>query len=319
MSQTTSPIFRQSIIAVVWDFDKTLIPGYMQEPIFSEYGVNEAEFWKEVREAANRYRNQNNGQVSDEIVYLNHILDYVKQGKFAGLNNAKLRGYGKELNFFPGLPEFFEILQNEVEGEGEQQQKYRDCDIKLEHYVISSGLRQIILGSTIADYLTDVWGCELVEETNELGEQVLAKIGYVLDHTTKTRAIFEINKGVNKEKQAIDVNARMPDEHRRVPVSQMIYIADGPSDVPVFSVIQRYGGKSIAVYPPDADVDTSAYKQVYKLQEDERVNHAGPADFNADSPTARWLRRTVHRIAERIVQRKAEAIKENVGSAPTHL
>ena len=315
MTIATQP-FPQNVIAVIWDFDKTLIPGYMQRPIFERYGVDETDFWKEVNERAAYYQ-KHVGQVSSEIVYLNHIIDYVKKGIFKGLNNATLREMGKELTFYPGLPDFFRELTDTVHNNKE----YKRYDIELEHYVVSTGLRQIILGSRMAQYLTDVWGCEFLEEENEENKPSLAQIGYVLDHTTKTRAVFEINKGVNKE-STIDVNARMSDEHRRVPISQMIYIADGPSDVPVFSVLKQNGGKNLAVYPPDVHSDSSkkpAYEQVYNLQQDDRVNHMSPADFTENSDAYIWLKTTVGHIADRIVKRQESAIRENIGKPLKHV
>ena len=314
MTIATQP-FLQNVIAVIWDFDKTLIPGYMQQPIFERYGVDEKDFWKEVNESAAYYK-KHVGQVSSEIVYLNHIIDYVKKGIFKGLNNATLREMGKELTFYPGLPDFFKELTDTVHNNKE----YKQYDIELEHYVVSAGLRQIILGSRMAQYLTDAWGCEFLEEENEENKLILAKIGYVLDHTTKTRAVFEINKGVNKE-STIDVNARMSDEHRRVPISQMIYIADGPSDVPVFSVLKKNGGKNLAVYPPDVYSDPSkksAYNQVYNLQQDDRVNHMSSADFTENSDAYMWLKTTVGHIADRIVKRQKSAINDTTGKSLEH-
>ena len=314
--------FPQNVIAVIWDFDKTLIPGYMQEPIFQKYNVKEKQFWKEVREAVVHYRTQKNGQVSSEIVYLNQIIDYVKDGRFAGLNNQGLQDMGQGMEFFPGLPDFFGSLKQELSEGNDCKPEYQQYEIKLEHYVISTGLRQIILGSQIAPHLDGVWGCELLEELNSQGEPELAKIGYVLDHTTKTRAIFEINKGANKRQEHIDVNARMLEEHRRVPISNMVYIADGPSDVPVFSVVKRYGGRNLAVHPPSVSShphNQQVYDQVFDLQKDGRVDHMGPADFTADSTTTLWLKRVVHDIADQIVNRQETVIKKNVGKAPRHL
>ncbi len=303
-----SALFSHNIIALIWDFDKTLIPGYMQEPLFEEYGIDANVFWKEVNALPEKYRAQGCNMTSNEALYLNHILDYVRIGKFQGLTNKKLRFLGKKLKLFNGLPIFFQQLQSVIE------QEYKAHNIRVEHYVVSTGLRQVILGSTLAPCLTGVWGCELLEEETDTGKQ-LSRIGYLLDHTTKTRAIFEINKGVNVE-SLIDVNARLPEDQRRVPISQMIYIGDGPSDVPVFSVINRYEGKSYAVYAPGSN---KAYAQAYALQIDEkRVHGIGPADFSESSQTSLWLKQTVKGIANQIVEKHRRVIKDNVGIAPKH-
>ena len=306
-----SKVFSQNVIALVWDFDKTLIPGYMQEPLFAAYKVDRHAFWKEVNRLPEAYAEVDpSSRTLSEVLYLNHILDYVKRDIFRGLNNEKLRKFGAELKFYPGLPEFFPELKDFI------REKYKEHEIKLEHYVLSTGLRQMILGSRLAPYVDGVWGCELLEESRSDGEKQFTKIGYVLDHTTKTRAVFEINKGVNVEPCVIDVNAQMQQEKRRVPIPQMIYIADGPSDVPVFSVLNRYDGLNYAVYDPASD---RAHEQAYKLQVDEkRVQGMGPADYTENSQTWRWLFRAAQSIADRIVVRQKEELDASVGTAPQH-
>ena len=304
--------FPQNVVAVIWDFDQTLIPGHMQAPLFAAYGVEERAFWDEVARLSERYKALGHEQTSNELLYLNHILDYVRQDRFHGLNNKKLRELGAELKFYPGLPDFFGEIKRIVEAS-----RYRKHDVKVEHYVVSTGLSQMILGSAISKHLDGVWGCEMIDEKDEDGRRRLSSISYVLDNTTKTRAIFEINKGVNVQPNDIDVNARMAEEDRRVPISQMIYVADGPSDVPVFSVVKHFGGYAYAVYNPGSE---SAYDQAYNLlQKEQRVDAIGTADYTENSDTWRWLMRTVKDLADDIVERRVDRLKRSVGSAPEHL
>ncbi|MDH3453269.1 MAG: haloacid dehalogenase-like hydrolase [Gammaproteobacteria bacterium] len=307
----SAPLFSQNIIALVWDFDKTLIPGYMQEPLFRHYGVDAAAFWAEVNELPAEYLRRGVELTVSEILYLNHILDYTRRGIFAGLNNARLRAFGAELEFYPGLPEFFTELKQTVAAE----ERYAGYDITLEHYVVSTGLRQMILGSAIAGHLDGVWGCELLEDEHE-GQRLVSQLGYVLDNTTKTRAVFEINKGVNKHPGAIDVNAQMADSDRRVPFRNMIYVADGPSDVPVFSVLNRNGGVTYAVYRRGS---AAQLKQVNQLLRDRRVQAFGEADYTPGSQTSMWLSHAVTEVAERIVQERQRAMQEKVSKPPRHL
>ena len=103
----------QNTIAVIWDFDKTLIPGYMQVPIFNAYNVDEKQFWDETNSLVDIYRDQGI-KVNQDTVYLNHMLTCVKQGIFKGLNNKKLREFGKELKFYPGVPEIFKELKDMI-------------------------------------------------------------------------------------------------------------------------------------------------------------------------------------------------------------
>ncbi len=303
-------LFTQSIIAIVWDFDKTLIPGYMQRPLFERFNVDEKQFWAEVNALPEKYRARGCQQISTEILYLNHILDYVRQGRFSGLTNAMLREMGAELEFYPGLPEFFPALKAQLQ----QEEVFQHHDIILEHYVVSTGLTQMITGSAIAPYLDGIWGCEFVEALNE-DNPVLTHLGYVLDNTTKTRAVFEINKGSNKHSE-IDVNARIEEKDRRIPVQNMIYIADGPSDVPVFSVINHGGGKTYGVYRPGSSRE---FQQVNRLQQQGRVQSFGPADYTEGSQTHMWLLNAVNEIATRIVRDRERVLGEKVGEAPRHL
>lgn len=304
-------LFTQTIIAVVWDFDKTLIPGYMQRPLFEHYGVDEGAFWREVNELSRIYRQRGSEQVSGEMNYLNHVLTYVRRGLFADLTNERLGELGGRLEFYPGLPEFFGELKDTVEREA----RYAHHDITLEHYVVSTGFTRTIRGSAIAPFLEGVWGCEFVEDLDS-DSPTIAQIGYVLDNTTKTRAVFEINKGVNKHPEQIDVNAAVPESERRIPFQNMIYIADGPFDVPVFSVVKRNGGQTYGVYNPG---QRREFSQVNELQRQGRVQAFGPADYRSGSQTCMWLTDAVQKIAERIVTDRERALGDRVGKAPRHL
>src|SRR5713101_2148427 len=144
----TAPLFPQTAIAMIWDFDRTLIPGYMQEPLFLRFGVNGDEFWTEVNALADFHRGHGASLVAEDTIYLNHILAYVRAGRFPGLNNALLRELGRELVFYPGLPDFFPRIKQLVAANS----AFAKHDITVEHYVVSTGLRQMILGSAIAEH-----------------------------------------------------------------------------------------------------------------------------------------------------------------------
>jgi hypothetical protein len=147
--------FEQNIIAMVWDCDKTLISSYMQEPLFRYYGVDGKIFWDEVNALRERYAAQGIS-VNSDTSYLNNILTYVKAGLFKGLNNARLREFGKELVFYPGLPQFFGDMKKLIA----EDPKYKAFDIRLEHYVVSTGFAETIRGSAIAPYVDGIYGCE---------------------------------------------------------------------------------------------------------------------------------------------------------------
>ena len=150
-------LFPQNIIAVIWDFDKTLIPGYMQEPLFKYYDILSKDFFDEVTALPDYFKKHGVNFISKETLYLNHIINYTKNGIFKGLNNNLLFNLGKDIVFYEGLPEFFKLIKDSIENNEE----YKIHDIQVEHYIVSTGLRQMILGSKIASYVEDVWGMRI--------------------------------------------------------------------------------------------------------------------------------------------------------------
>ena len=327
----STPLHPQNVIALVWDFDKTLIPGYMQDPIFAHYNVDEAAFWREVN-ALPAYFARQGVTVHPDTAYLNHLLTYVQHGRMPGLTNARLRELGGRIRFHPGLPDFFRALREHLDRDPDVQR----FEIRLEHYIVSTGLKQMIDGSAIHPYVNGVWASEFLESPpgpgfdvdptvdldapGDLGEPLfpvhgVAQIAVAYDNTSKTRALFEINKGSNTN-PSIQVNATMRHEDRRVPFEHMIYIADGPSDVPAFAVMRQNQGIGYAVYDP---ANPASLKQVDRLRRDGRIDHFGPADYRPGSPTSDWLTLQVERIAGEIAAERKSALKARVGEAPRHL
>ncbi len=311
----------QNIVACIWDFDKTLIPGFMQAPIFDHYGIDEARFWDEVNQLPDLYAARGL-RVSRDTVYLNHMLSYVRRGPMTGLNNAKLRALGSELVFFPGLPGFFPELKELAFSKAE----YISHEITLEHYIVSTGLAELVRGSEIAPFVDGIFGCEFVENPappgfsrqEELAMEVegeISQIGVMVDNTIKTRFIFEINKGANKH-PSIDVNATMRPEDRRIPIKNMIYIADGPSDVPVFSVVKKHGGRTFAVYDR---ANPKEFEQNDALLQAGRIQAYGPADYRNSSSTHKWLCMHVENICEEIAGERDKTLATRLSQPPRHL
>lgn len=299
----------QNVIAIIWDFDKTLINGYMQSPIFKDYGVDEKEFWSEVNKMPKEMK-EKGIRVNPDTAYLIHFTRKAKDGTFKGLSNSKLREYGSKQNFYAGIPEFLlktkEILSNNAD--------YKEYNIRVEHYIVSTGFAEVIKGTSLKDLVEDIWGCELIEGKGVEDEPVISEICYTIDNTTKTKAIFEINKGVNKNSD-INVNSKMNDIQRRVAFENMIYIADGPSDVPAFSLVKKYGGSTFAIYPKG---DMRAFKQVEQLREDARIDMFAEADYTENSTAYMWVVNKIKEYADRIVQveRNRRAV---IGEGPQHL
>lgn len=299
-----------NVIAVIWDFDKTLVDGYMQDPIFEEYGIDPKVFWCEVEDLPRKYMDEQGVKVNKDTIYLNHFIKYAKEGKFKGLNNAKLKSFGPRLKLYPGIPEIFQKTKEVVS----KNPKYKKYEVKLEHYIVSTGMTSIIEGSPVMGYVDGIWGCQLIEE-GEGDDKIISEIAYTIDNTSKTRALFEINKGANIHPE-IDVNATIPEDARRVHFNNMIYIADGPSDIPAFSLTKANGGATFAIYPKG---DEAAFRQVESLRANGRIDTYAEADYREGSQSYMWITSKIKECAERICEEEKVKIRNTVKDAPKHL
>ncbi len=289
-------------IAVIWDCDKTLIDGYMQDPIFEFYKVNSADFWKTNGEEIKRSR-EKGIRVNDDTFYLNLFIRAAHDGRFEGLGNAKLREFGAKQKFYPGIPGIFQQTKDMIR----QNKSYSDYGIQVEHYIVSTGFAEVIRGSVLMDHVEDIWGCELLEDDNGLINEIV----YTIDNTTKTRAIFEINKG-----RDVPVNSKIPEDLRRVRFENMIYIADGPSDIPAFSVVKKGHGATFAIYPKG---DIKAMRQVEQMRGDGRVDMYAEADYSEGTTAYLWITEKIRQMADRIRKEEHEKIISAASSVPHHL
>ncbi|MFQ5555475.1 MAG: HAD family hydrolase [Acidimicrobiia bacterium] len=313
------PLHTQTVIAFLWDFDRTLIPDNMQGPIFDEFGVDAATFWREV-DGLVEYHAALGELLSKEMAYLVHLLAYVESGVFAGLTNARLRQLGGKLEPCPGMPEFLEATR----ARAAEIPEFAREGITVEHYVASTGIRPMIEGCSIAAHVDGIWANTFVEHAAppgyteklavaaERGE--IKRLGYTIDNTSKTRALFEINKGVNKN-PSVDVNARMSDSQRRVPLRNMVYIADGPSDVPAFSILNQHGGKTLGVYTLEP---RNNHRQVKELQEQGRIQGMAEADYRPGKAAYLWLMDSLEQIGYEIVENRRQAFS-SIKNPPGHV
>ena len=158
--------------------------------------------------------------------------------------------------------------------------------------------------------------CEFLENESK---DCISEVGYTLDNTTKTRAIFEINKGVGigqYRETDIDVNTKIPESDRRVQFFNMIYVADGPSDVPSFSLVDQKGGATFAVYPKG---DEKALKQVDEMRRDGRVQMYAEADYQQGSTAYLWIINKIKSQAQAIIKSKREALSKYHSGTPKHM
>jgi hypothetical protein len=289
----------QNTIAIVYDYDQTLSPNYMQdEVIFPTFGIDPKKFWACCRELVKAQGFDN------ELAYMKALLDYLDIDR---PTNARLRELGAGLRFFPGLPEMFDEFRT-----GLLTAEHAAHGIRVEHYIISSGLKALIEGSRIAPHVRAIFGCEYAEDRD-------GRISFpkrAISHTQKTQFLFRINKGLLDYTQ--DVNDHMPAELRPVPFEHMIYIGDGPTDVPCFTVVRQNGGHAIAVYNP-AEPTRASFKKCYQLSTHaDRVRHIAPADYRAGSHLRFLIEQMAGEVATRIVERRARDLEAGTVRAPKH-
>ena len=222
----------QNIIAVVFDFDDTLTDD-STTALIEHVGIDAADFWGTKAKALLK------SGWDPTPAYLKLILDNVGEGKpFGKLTNIKLREFGASLKFYQGIPALFKELKESVA-------QHRVSNPGIEFYVISGGLEEIIRGSSIAKYLSNFWGCQYGEENGQV--QHLKRI---VSFTEKTKHLFQINKGIETNDNPYRVNEKVDPSERRVPFENMIYIGDGLTDVPCFSLVSHFGGTSFGVFDP---------------------------------------------------------------------
>jgi hypothetical protein len=299
LSSSLQPSLHNTI-ALVYDYDQTLSPYYMQDDvIFPAFGINAAKFWERCGALV-----QVEGY-DNELAYMKCLLDYLAMDR---PSNQQLKQLGAKMRLYKGLPEMFEEFRLDL-----LEEHHSAAGIHIEHFVVSSGLKALIEGSPLRPYLREVFGCEYAEDSE--GKITFPK--RVISHTQKTQYLFRINKGLLDMSQ--DVNDHMPDETRPVPFPNMIYIGDGPTDVPCFAIMRKNGGQSIAVYNPD-DPSRASFKKCYSLSAHaDRVRHIAPSDYRRGSHLRLLLEEIVREIADRILSGRESAGLSGLARAPKHL
>ena len=213
------------------------------------------------------------------------MLDNVGEDKpFGKLRNSNLREFGARLTFYPGVVRLFSSLRKLAE-------EHTTSKPSIEFYVITSGLEEIVRGSKIAKELTSIWGCQFAEGD----DGTIAHIKNVVSFTEKTRHLFEINKGLSdKRKKPYAVNEDKKPSDRRIPFTNMIYVGDGLTDVPCFSLLKNMGGKSIGVFDPKKS--GSPKKAFEKLLAPQRVISMHSPKYNKSDDLGALLRLLVNQI-----------------------
>jgi hypothetical protein len=260
-------------MAICYDFDGTLAPGNMQEHNFlPALGIEAEEFWAEVKALAKK-------QDSDEILaYMKLMIEYARSGGIP-VRRSDFLDLGAKLDFFPGVRQWFARSRDYA----------RERGVKLEHFIISSGLREMIEGTKIAGEFAEIYASGFMYDANGSPEWPALAINY----TTKTQFLFRINKGTREAYDNSVINAYVPKGERDIPFENMVYIGDGSTDIPCFRLVKQEGGCSIAVYPKG---DEKAKAKVEEMVAGGRVNLIAPADYSKLSAIERCVFACVDKV-----------------------
>ncbi|MBE6127606.1 MAG: haloacid dehalogenase-like hydrolase [Erysipelotrichaceae bacterium] len=244
---------KKPILAILYDFDSTLSPTDMQAYGFiPRMGMTPSEFWARTGEFA---------KATGCEKILSYMYTMVAVAKEKGINMTRefLNDCGKDIDFYPGVLTWFKRINDYGAQHG----------LKVEHYLISSGNKEIVEGCAIAKEFKAIFGCEFIFDKKS-GEVIWPKLA--INYTQKTQFFFRISKGVFDTTDDDSVNQKSPE--RRIPYANIVYIGDGMTDVPSMLIVKNNGGRSIAVYPKGKG------DRVVSLKDDGRVNYTAEADYS---------------------------------------
>ena len=272
-------------IAIMYDFDKTLSNKDMQEySLIPSLGyANTSEFWQEV----SAFSKQN--KMDPILSYMFKVLEKSKDG----LGYDSLKALGKDVEFFGGVEEWFARI-NEFG---------KEYGYEVEHYIISSGMKEMIKGTTIANNFRKIFACKYVYENNRA-----IWPGVCVNYTTKTQYIFRINKQVLDENDDDSLNTYVDMNARPIPFTRMIYIGDGITDVPCMRLVKEYGGNSIVVYNKNK---TKSKMIAKKLIDEKRANFMCAADYTNNSRIDKIVKMIIKEISAKEELIDAQGYDEN--------
>lgn len=263
--------------ALIYDFDGTLAKGNLQEQTFiPQIGMETKEFWDEVKRRA-RYHD------ADEILVYMHLMIEKSQNSSNPVTREALRNHGNKAPLFPGLDgcEWFKRIDAYGVENG----------LALEHYIISSGIHEMIEGCSISGVFKKIFASKFIY--NDEGEASWPGVG--INYTAKTQYLFRINKGIPNHWDNVTINEYMPENGRPVPFDRMIFFGDGETDIPTMKMLTYKGGHSIAVY--DAQGGKRDLTKIHKLIADGRVEFVAPANYTENSQLEILVKGILGRIA----------------------
>ncbi len=250
---------KKPTVALIYDFDGTLSPANMQEYDFIKaIGVkNKSAFWKENGELVKKH------EASNILCYMKLMIDKARAAKIS-IKRQQFVDFGKGIELYTGVEEWFELVNK----------LGKEIGVNIEHYINSSGLKEMIEGTKIGRKFKEIYACSFMYE-----DDIAVWPAVAVDFTAKTQFLFMINKGIAKISENSKVNEYKQEDERPIPFKHMIYFGDGETDIPCMKLIKQQGGNSIAVYKPRNQKKKACAE---KLVKDQRVNFACMADYSKD-------------------------------------
>ena len=270
---------KKNIIALIYDFDGTLSPQPMQEyTVLPKIGIEPAQFWADVTKETL----ETGGE--DIITYMRMMYERADAAKVP-FTRKDLKEMGQNVPYFEGVETWFNRIDDYIA-------KHSDKNVETRHYIISSGLKEILEGVSIYDRFHKVFASEYYFD--HYGHACYPN--RVITDTTKTQYMFRINKG--KEDLSLSINDHMPEAKRPIPFGNMIYFGDGLTDVPSMAVTRANGGHAVAVYRPDETKDIKTCKTLLK---EKRCDFYAAADYREDSDLDRRTKLILNKVIANIL------------------
>jgi phosphoserine phosphatase len=274
--------FFQNTIALVYDFDGTLSPQPMQEyTVLPKIGVAPVEFWAMVNREARETESD------PMLVYMRHIIEALERVK-VDVKREDFAAMARRIEYFPGVATWFGRIDGYVKKRSRGQ-------VKVLHYLISAGQKEILDGVSIRRHFKRIYASEY--HFNHHGVATFPKL--LVTDTMKTQFLFRINKGIEAVTESI--NEHMPEDERPIPFQNIVYVGDGMTDVPSMALTKKNGGHTVAVFDPEGDKGRAT---CVKLLDAGRVDFVAEADFRAGSRLTRRVQLLIDAIVADVAYRR---------------
>ena len=288
----------QNVIAIICDCDGTLCSDTTNS-LLSSLGLQPRNFWEQDVDPLVKQG------WDPPLAYLNKLLELARTGEVPPITLGRLQAVGSSVQFYPGALDFVAALRQRLQDNTE----FQDAGVAIDWYILSSGIEELLRSTALGHAATDIFGCAFEYD----GEGRAIAVKRSVSFTEKTKFVFAVNKGISGEelrRNPYRVNDTVEAADRPVPFEHMVYIGDGPSDIPCFSMIKYSKGHAIGVMPPE-DLDL---RRPYELARGERLT-VGPytSDYRESSDLFKMLWRIVESVATSILEKRAQRIRPAPG------